>query len=510
MVFQNKTNKTVWKESLVVSSILGVTVLSGILLTLPSALADDVVDTITITVPTSCSMSSTIATGNEHTAEINNGQYDSSIGETTIKAFCNDNEGFAIYAIGYTDNELGKNVLTNSTLGSTHDIVTGTAITGNASQWAMKLSTITSPTPRYPIIIAGSTADTLKQQTDPDFSDFTEVPDDYAKVAYRESGTDVGTSAEGSTLRTTYQAYISPTQAAGAYTGQVKYTMVHPYNGTAPVIPVTIADATTMQEVNSCPADLSEEVVYTIKDSRDNQDYKVAKLKDGKCWMVENLNLAGGTALSADDTDMDSSWTLPTANGFQAGNKLPASSPTGTSVSGYYTDDTMAYLTNSGSTTCASDSPCYSYYSWTTATLGSGLSIATDNTDAPYSICPKGWHLPNTYNGSGTVAGATDFRALMIALGGSNSVQTYDSSTAPTGATISSAIRADPYNFLLAGYYSYGSFYNGGSYGYYWSSTSFSDTSYARNLYFNSSNVFSANGYYKGDGFSVRCLFSGR
>ena len=130
------------KKNIALIGLVGTTILSGALLTLPSVSADDVVDTITITVPSSCSMSSTIDTGNEHTAEINNGQYNSAIGETTIKAFCNDNEGFAIYAIGYTDNELGKNVLTSSELGATHDIVTGTAISGNTSNWAMKLSTI--------------------------------------------------------------------------------------------------------------------------------------------------------------------------------------------------------------------------------------------------------------------------------------------------------------------------------------------------------------------------------
>ena len=182
----NSSNNT---ENYILLGILGTTVLSGALLTLPSVSADDVVDTITITVPTSCSISSTGE--NSHTAEISNGQHDSEIGETTIKAFCNDNEGFAIYAIGYTDNELGKNVLTNATLGATHDIVTGTAISGSTSNWAMKLSTITSPTPQYPIIIAGSTDDTEKEQDDPDFSNFTNVPDDYKKVAYRTASTDI-------------------------------------------------------------------------------------------------------------------------------------------------------------------------------------------------------------------------------------------------------------------------------------------------------------------------------
>ena len=150
------------KSSLyIISSLTITTLILGLVLSSALVSADNdtsVVDEINITIPVSCTLSGTGM--NTHNAEINNGQYNSAIGETTMKAFCNDNNGFAIYAIGYTDNEDGKNVLTNSTLGSTYDIETGTAITGNDSQWAMKLSTITNPAPTYPIIIAGSTDDT--------------------------------------------------------------------------------------------------------------------------------------------------------------------------------------------------------------------------------------------------------------------------------------------------------------------------------------------------------------
>ena len=187
-----------------------------------SAFADgtNVVDKVNIRVPVSCTMEGTGM--NSHNAEIANGQYNSNIGESTLKAYCNDNNGFIIYAIGYTDNTDGKNVLTSSTLGSTHDIITGTAIApvGNVdnSQWAMKLSTVSSPTPTYPITIQNS------------FDSFHTVPDEYTAVAKRTGGTDVGTQAEGTTLKTTYQAYISKTQSAGTYTGQVKYTLLHPHS----------------------------------------------------------------------------------------------------------------------------------------------------------------------------------------------------------------------------------------------------------------------------------------
>ena len=176
------------------------------------------VDDVAVNVPVSCTMTGTGM--NSHTATIPNGTVNSSIGETTIKAYCNDFEGFAIYAIGYTDNTNGNNVLSNSTLGSTYDIATGTATSGNNSNWAMKLSTITSPTPSFPI--------TIESDQSGSFGSFHAVPDDYTKVAKRTSATDTGQNAEGSTLKTTYQAYISQTQLAGTYTGQVKYVLVHP------------------------------------------------------------------------------------------------------------------------------------------------------------------------------------------------------------------------------------------------------------------------------------------
>ncbi|MBR3353568.1 BspA family leucine-rich repeat surface protein [Candidatus Saccharibacteria bacterium] len=180
----------------------------------------DITDKMIIGVPMSCTLSGTGM--DSHTASIANGQSNSAVGETTLKAFCNDDAGFAIYAIGYTDNEDGKNVLTSTTLGSSHDIITGTATSGDSSKWAMKLSTITSPTPTYPIAIQNS------------FDSFHQVPDEYTLVAKRLEGTDSGTNAEGSTLKTTYQVYISSTQPTGAYSGKVKYILVHPNSTSTP------------------------------------------------------------------------------------------------------------------------------------------------------------------------------------------------------------------------------------------------------------------------------------
>ena len=519
--------------NLIPLGLASLSLLSGAILVSSTVSADDpsVVDQINITVPVSCTLSGTGM--DTHNAEINNGQSNSAIGETILKAFCNDTNGFSIYAIGYTDNEDGKNVLTNTTLGSTYDIVTGTATSGDTSNWAMKLNLVTSPTPTYPIIIAGSTDDTDKVSGDLDYSSFQPVPNDYTKVAYRKASTDINPTgeniAEGSTLKTTYQAYISKTQPAGTYIGQVKYTMVHPYNAAAPEkleSPSTscttpVPNYTYMQDINSTNissvlSSLEANSLYYLRDKRDNQPYCVAKLKDGKLWMTENLNIAGGTALSSEDTDFEPTYTLPTTNGWTVTDGklvLPASATKNDNDDNLadntqFGTDNYAYVFNSGNKeNCGASSqntPCYSYYSWDTATLGSGRSIAKDNTDADYSICPKNWRLPTSRTTSATNwQTESDFYALAHQYGLDSTTSTSESDN---GFYTQAGPGTTP-NFLLAGHYSGVSFYNSGSSGSYWSSTSFSNSSRARYLTFDSSYVYSANIYDRRLGYSVRCSF---
>lgn len=338
-------------------------------------------------------------------------------------------------------------------------------------------------------------------------------------------------SNAGSSVQFKIAAKAGATQASGTYTNVVNFYAVTNVGPTS-LLDAFIASGAEqvngyykMQDMTSSICNAVDDSLIPSKlqliDERDNKLYWVAKLADGNCWMTQNLDLAGGTVLSADDTDVDSSYisSFTTSNNLTKTNDtlvLPASAVKNSdnnnlTDSSQFSINNYAYVYNSGNTTgCGASGqniPCYSYYSWDVATLGSGRSISTDNTDAPYSICPKGWKLPSTYNGSGTAAEATDFRALMIALGGSNSIQTYDSSTSPTGAAMYNAIKAGTApNFLLAGYYNSGSFYYGGSYGFYWPSTSSSSSSNARLLTFNSSDVDSASGDSRRYGLSVRCL----
>ncbi len=207
--------------------LFSILLISVLILAMPSAYADDSAITITnVSIPHSCSMTST--TNTPHDASVVNGTYSgvnypNGIGQTTLRAFCNDNAGFAIYAIGFTDDEYGNTKLHSSTLDSTYDINTGIYTSGSTvnSTWSMKLTSV-----------SGTYAPTIADGTNglENFTTWHVVPTTYTKVAYRSSATDTenGGQGVGSMLTTTYDAYISATQPAGTYVGQVKYTLVHP------------------------------------------------------------------------------------------------------------------------------------------------------------------------------------------------------------------------------------------------------------------------------------------
>ena len=252
-----------------------------------------------------------------------------------------------------------------------------------------------------------------------------------------------------------------------------------------------------MQDVASWGDTLQIGDEITTVDKRDGQEYTVARLADNKIWMTKNLNLAGGTEITSELSNVPDGYTLPTANGFQSGNKLPASSTSG------FDDETKAFVYNSTKTSgtdCTSPG-CYSYYSWTAATAGSGLSITEDNTDAPYSICPKGWKLPSTRTTDVADWKTSDFYKLAVAYGMDPS-STYQS----TANFYNQAGPGTTPNFLLTGNYLNGSFFNGAYYGNYWSSSTSYDSADAQYLFFHSSNVNSANSYNRRYGSAVRCI----
>lgn len=158
------------------------------------------------------------------------------------------------------------------------------------------------------------------------------------------------------------------------------------------------------------------------------------------------------------------------------------------------------YITRVTTRTTALVLVAYSYYSWHAATAGSGVNITANNTDAPYSICPKGWKLPNTRSG---IDGISDIRALLIALGGTELIGSYDYKTIPTGAKIYDMLSAPPISFLISGNYSNSLF--GGGAGDYWTSASIGKDN-AYRLWIMTQTIYAAGWANRSTGYPVRCL----
>ena len=572
---------------------MGFTMFTGSFLISTNVSADDVVDNVNINVPVSCSLEGTGMTS--HNANIVNGTYQADIGSTTLKAFCNDNNGFAIYAIGFTDDEYGKTVLTNNTLGTSADIATGTATSGSTSNWAMKLATNTSAT--YALTL------------DNGFGSYSSVPATYTKVAHRDSGTDTGTSATGSELTSTYAAYMNQTQPAGTYTGQVKYTLFHPaseeplqpqlatagcinyfanastavgemgcqsatnnasvdlwasnfkregygfagwndkydYSGnfygpnqtiTAPadvqtkglsLYAVWIKSAGSLQNWDGCSS-LAQGATTALTDERDGNTYAIAKLADNKCWMIENLRLADkdssnnyidldSTNTHNPSTPLNNSWyyknqqgTLTTSNHLSATSDPTSTSPdTAWCAYNYSTCDNQSMLatnnttlfTNNTASSYSASSNVYSYgnyYNWYSATGGHGKYGGSYDSSytASGDICPAGWHLPTGKDATG------DFGVLDIALGGTGAYS--DSSTTPTGATMSLAYRSYPNNFVYSGFVHGALVGDRASLGGYWSASGGSSNN-AYSIGFSNTFVYpgTSNGV-KHSGWVVRCV----
>ena len=471
---------------------LGLTVLSGFILSnsatyglfgsSASAVTSDMkVAQASVTVSATCSMTANVTSA--HNATLingqysgNNGSYTNGIGSTTINTICNDSGGYAIYAVGYTDNSAGNNKLVNNAL-SGYDIVTGTATSGDTSNWAMKVSAVENGT-NYVPTIEGNFKNGSGESV------FTAVPTAYTKVASLGHTTDA--AAQTSSITTTYAAYISPTQPAGTYAGQVAYLLVHP-NSNEPADDTFLA----MQNVAQWGSTIKIGEEVTAIDSRDGKQYTVARLcmdattpancvngntdasnTYSRLWMTENLDLTidnnttythGDTDLGWTDNNTGATWTpsvttvtIPDAafnyrgstatsedpdyiagwNGSSTSNTYQAEGATAAGNELYiYPNITGSVIKYEGLDACVSgamvsDSTLTkvtatarckhyhvgNYYNWSASVATTNTaSYSTYNYAMPDSICPAGWRLPNGLTGETGAIVMSEFNQLLKA-----------------------------------------------------------------------------------------------
>ncbi|MBQ9017304.1 hypothetical protein IJ103_03645, partial [Candidatus Saccharibacteria bacterium] len=320
-------------------------------------------------------------------------------------------------------------------------------------------------------------------------------------VPVSSNGNITGSSGETSTL--TFGVKLNTDIPSGEYSIAINFLAV---NNVAPNL-YYMQDATPSSLAAAMPNVHDTAVLY---DRRDGQEYTVAKLKDGKYWMTKNLTLAGGIVLTSEDTDMAPGYTLPVANGFQEGNRLPEASKYGTG----FTEQEMAAVYNSGNEEYTTGG-LLSYYNWTATTLGSGVGIYEDNIDAPYSICPAGWKLPTSRTGEFTEEKALQSDTYQMAVQYGLSENEWLSQTGSQFCSQAGTCASTVPNIGMNGYYWNGELVNDGYAQYATATTSATpnDGANVRTLgygyrgYSSPLRVWSSQSISRGLGFSVRCLF---
>ena len=260
--------------------------------------------------------------------------------------------------------------------------------------------------------------------------------------------------------------------------------------------PSEIANNTPIQDMNRKQCSnlpvydgTNDSALRTLTDNRDGttRSYRIAKLADNKCWMLDNLKLGkttGTTTLTPANTNIATNFTLPqlittgstSYNTPQAIGPIPGDTGNGATNYGYL-------------------------YNWPAATAGETQTTMPEGSgNAQYSICPKNWRLPTGGIGVG------DFANLDRAFGGTGQgVWSGQSNIAKWQNT-------GPFKGVFSGYW-FGSFYAQGSNGYWWSSSAYPDDSYGA-FYA----LVGPGGVYPGDdysyyyarffGFGVRCLLN--
>ena len=244
--------------------------------------------------------------------------------------------------------------------------------------------------------------------------------------------------------------------------------------------------------------------VVSLTDSRNNQTYRVKKMQDNKCWMIDNMKYLGeGITIS----NVDSTTGITYNNESDRFNTVDGTDTQSTdNLDKAFYNNPMSASYCYGTSIQSSYTKCGYLYNWYAATAGTGTyDTNTDGTNVSGSICPTGWRLPSamsdgsTATGDGTSFTAADFAVLNASMNaGSLAVGSTDGSYYAgwhfTGA----------WSGVFSGYW-VGDFLFRGSYGYYWSSTALSSSS-ARYLYFYNSRVFPGSSYYsKHYGFAIRC-----
>jgi uncharacterized protein (TIGR02145 family) len=307
------------------------------------------------------------------------------------------------------------------------------------------------------------------------------------------SGTDLTNASTYNHMKITYFNPSTPTVTTGSTGTTYKF---YP-NG------FTSADCAALTASNSTSDDLPDSIVY-VRDTRHKQTYRVKRIIDNKCWMIDNLKYIDTSIVNS----ADGSTGMTYNNGDHNGDGISGDYNTsGGSIAGNmnkaFYNNPMKYCYGASYMPANTLTRCGYLYSYYAATAGTGGSITTtDGVQATGNICPTGFRLPSSKSGSkpttnGTGYNYADFTVLNASM---------DNDGLTTGSSTNIYPARWLYDGQWQGIYS-GLYYTGGQYsgGFYWSSTMQSGSAaYSIEFYDTRFDI----GYYyvKYYGHAIRCV----
>ncbi|MBP5512287.1 fibrobacter succinogenes major paralogous domain-containing protein [Candidatus Saccharibacteria bacterium] len=239
--------------------------------------------------------------------------------------------------------------------------------------------------------------------------------------------------------------------SSGYYSKDVRFSMITH----EPMIPI--------QEFDCSSIEIGDEVRLT--DMRDMNQYMVAKLNDGRCWMTENLRLKNKTITNEDSDISAASYTVPDSSETMINSLTdPALYDTGNTSYGVY-------------------------YNYVATSAGTITTMNNGNTLSE-SICPKGWTIPSH----------DDWLALF---------NVYSITNDLAGSTI---LRATPINMVYSGLYSNDTDEGGlgvlsqGEAGLYWSTQTSYTLGRRESTYISDTSATIYHALYRYNGVAIRCI----
>lgn len=230
-------------------------------------------------------------------------------------------------------------------------------------------------------------------------------------------------------------------------------------------------------------AGMSTGDIYYLRDKRDDQEYAIVKLADGKVWLGSTLKLSDTLNLFASDSNWKVTQLDSTNTNFTGDNADKVI--TKATFKSWWSDSNKAQTYTDGVYKAGG---LYNYYAATAGTVESNSNWHNATSD----ICPKGWRLPT---GGAPTGYSSDLQILAAEY--------------PTSAEMRGDIKTGGAGFDYTGYFAAAGIVNPTTNAFYWSSTMGSATA-AYDLSVTASAVNVSGSRARNRGQAVRCVFESR